>query len=132
MMKRLTEEDIVEINNSKGIDHWLSGIFKEPFGVPNEEKRLLVYSRYETGGYSCGNCWGDSAEPYVNEKPDNHFKVLDLVLEKIAPTITYLEYKKITELIHSNTQTDWEYYGNSTDWAIEYIVLEELYEHFNI
>ncbi len=132
-MKRLTEQDIAEINDSKEIDSWYSGIFKEPFGVPNTEKRLLVYSRYESGGVSGGSCWDSSnPQPYTSERPKNHMKILDLVLEKLCPNITYLDYKKISELIVNSEISEYEYYGNSTDWVIEYIPLDELYKHFNL
>lgn len=131
-MKRLTEEDIKEINNSGKIDSWYSGIWEEPFGVPNDEKRLLIYSRYESGGYSGGSCWGNEARAYSKTMPKNHMKILDLVLEKVCPNLTYLEYKSISRLIQSNEKTEYEYYGNSTNFIVEYLPLDDLYKHLGI
>jgi hypothetical protein len=30
-------------------------------------------------------------------------------------------------MVHTNSETEYEYYGNSTEFEIEYIVLSELY-----
>ena len=103
------------------------GIFKQPNGIPVSVKEHVVYCRYETGGYSGGSCWDDSdPQPYVEDVPKDRFKVLDIVLEELFPDIKYLQYKQIEELIKDNEDTEMEYYGNSTDWKCEYIVLSEL------
>ena len=103
------------------------GIFKEPYGIPVHIKEPVIYCRYETGGYSGGSCWGDrNPEYYSEDVPKDRFKVLDLVLEVLFPDIKYLQYKQIEELIHDNEETEYEYYGNSTDWKCEYIILSEL------
>jgi len=62
---------------------------------------------------------------------DDGFIVLDLTLEKLMPNITYLKYKQILKLIHTNEETDYEYYGNSTEWKVEYIILSELENFLN-
>ena len=103
------------------------GIFKEPYAIPVHIKEPVIYCRYETGGYSGGSCWDDSNPEYYSEDvPKDRFKVLDLVLEVLFPDIKYLQYKQIEELIHDNEETEYEYYGNSTDWKCEYIILSEL------
>lgn len=102
------------------------GIFTEPYGIPIHIKEPVVYTRYEIGGYSGGNCWGDEATRYEEEPPKDKWKVLDLLLRETAPTITYLQYKEIEGLIHTNEETQYGYYGNSTDERIEYIILREL------
>jgi hypothetical protein len=104
------------------------GIFTQPYGIPTDVKTPVVYTRYTIGGYSGGSCWGDEAERFEEDAPKDKWKVLDLVLKEICPTITYLQYKEIEDLIHDNEETQLEYYGNSTDEKIEYIILEELEE----
>ena len=121
----MKEELIKAINEKCPYDQ---GIFFQPFGIPDGIETHVVYSRVETGGTSGGNCWNDDeARPYVaDEAEEEPMKVLDILLEEIAPKITYLQYKKIQKLIHSNEHTEWQYYGNSTDYKIEYILLPEL------
>lgn len=122
----MTEE---EINNVNKKCQYNQGIFKEPYGIPVHIKEPVIYTRYETGGYQGGSCWGTDAEPYCTDEPEDKFEVLDFVLEVLMPNITYLQYKKImNKLVHDNYESEYEYYGNSTDWKIEYIVLSELEE----
>ncbi len=119
----LTCDQIDKINNDCPYGQ---GVFFQPNMIPVDVKELVIYSRYETGGYRDGNCYGDRPNSYQNEAPDDRFKVLDLVLKELLPNISYLQYKQIDALIKNNEETDREYYGNSTDWKVEYIVLSEL------
>ncbi len=123
---KLTVEDIKEINSMCPENQ---GVFSEPNGIPVDVKTPVVYMRWETGGWRGGSCWeGGVAKPYQNEEGKPKFKVLDLVLKKLKPDISFLDFREIEELIHTNSETDREYYGNSTDYDIEYIILSELEE----
>lgn len=105
------------------------GVYFQPNGVPVRIKELVIYTRYETGGVSGGSCWDSSdPRPYTEEPPKNKFKVLDMVLKELMPNITYLQFKEIDSLIHSEEESEREYYGNHTDYKVEYIVLSELYK----
>jgi len=127
---KMTQEEIKEINAKCPYNQ---GIFVEPSMIPVHIKEPVIYCRYETGGYSGGSCWDDSdPQPYYNDVPKDRFKVLELVLEKLKPNITYLQYKKIESMIHDNEETEHEYYGNQTDWKVEYIVLSELEAFLNV
>ena len=120
----MTNEEIEDINKECPYDQ---GIFFQPNMIPINIKEHVIYSRYETGGYSGGSCWDDSdPRPYTEDIQEDRFKVLDLVLAKLKPNITYLQYKKIEGMIRDNEDTEQEYYGNSRDWKVEYIVLSEL------
>lgn len=119
---KLTQEQINRVNSQCPYDQ---GVFFQPYGIPVGVNEHVIYMRWESHGYSGGNCWDDSdPEPYENEKPE--FKVLDLVLAELKPDISYLNYKKVQNLIKSNENTEWEYYGNSTTYGIQYVVLSEL------
>lgn len=126
----LTKKEIEQINSEVPYDQ---GIFLQPYGIPVKVKELVIYTRYDTGGYNGGSCWDNyKATPYIKEIPKDKFKVLDLVLKKIKPAITYLEFKEIESLIKKNTDSIDEYYGNSTDYCVEYIILSELYNFLDI
>lgn len=124
----MTKEEIKEINDKCPSNQ---GIFVEPSMIPVHIKEPVIYSRYCVGGYGGGNCYDDDAEPYTEEPPKDRFKVLELVLEKLKPSITFFQYKKIEGMIHDNEETDNQYYGNSTDWKVEYIILSELEAFLN-
>lgn len=124
----LSQSQIEKINKVTS-NSWNAnqGVYLQPTGVPVRIKELVIYTRYETGGYSGGSCWDSSdPQPYLEEPPSDKFKVLDMVLEELMPNITYLQFKKIDALIHSEEESENEYYGNSTDYKVEYIVLSEL------
>jgi len=125
-MTKLTTEQIEKLNNDCPYGQ---GIFLQPYGIPINEKRLVIYSSYTSGGYSGGSCWDDS-EPrrYENEVPNDHMEALDKVLSVLCPNISYLNFKKIEKLMNHEFDTRTEYYGNSSDITVDYIVLDELYE----
>lgn len=119
----LTEEDIAQINSECPRDQ---GIFKEPNCVPTRIKELVVYSRYETGGFQGGGYGGRRSERYTEAPPADRMKVLDLVLARLMPNISYLQFRQIERIVQTNQDTDEHYYGNSTDYMVEYIILSEL------
>lgn len=125
----LNETDIKEINKAVA-DSWNEGIFVEPNHIPVHIKEPVIYMRWTKSGYEGGNCWGDESSWFENDNPK--FTVIDLVLKKIKPEITYLQYKEIEKLIHTNSETEHEYYGNSNDIEVEYIILSDLYKALNI
>lgn len=128
-MNKLTKEQIDQINSESSCDQ---GIFSEPYGIPDTEKRLVIYSRYDKCGVAGGSCWGTELYDYHNEAPKDHMAILDEVLKVLCPSITYLEYKEIEKLKHNNEKTTYEYYGNESTDFIEWIVLDDLYELLNI
>ena len=126
----LTKEQIEEINSKVPYGQ---GIFKEPYGIPNHIKELVIYTKWTSGGRP-GSCWDDENtvnEDYTCDRPSDAFKVLDLVLQILKPNTTFLQYKEIQNLVDSNTETDYGYYGDYTEDTIEWIVLSDLYKLLN-
>ena len=120
---KITKQDIEEINAI--CPFYEQGIFVQPNGIPTDVKEPVIYMRWTVGGRQGGSCWRTPThEREAEDKPK--FKALDLVLKRIKPDITFLQYREIEELVHTNEETDREYYGNSTDYKIEYIILSEL------
>ncbi len=123
----LTKEQVEEINKEC---EYGQGVFREPFGIPNDIKGLVVYTRWESGGRG-GSCWDEEDtvnEDYINDRPDDCFVVLDKVLKILKPDISSLDFKKIEALKNSNEETDYGYYGDYTSDTIEWIVLDDLIE----
>jgi len=119
----LTKEQIDQINEKCPYNQ---GIFTEPYAIPHIIKEPVIYMRWELGGYSGGSCWNDNEPTRYSGEVKPNFEVLDIVLKELSPNITYLQYKDIEKLIQSDEKSEWEYYGNSTDWGIQFIILSEL------
>ena len=126
----MTPDEIKAFNNSYQKDNQYDhnqGIYSEPNGIPVHIKEPVMYMRYEIGGIEGGSCWEDSdPQPYTKYKLEDEWKALDKFLSMYCPNISYLNYKKIDTLIHTNEETDWEYYGNCTEYRVKYIKLKQL------
>lgn len=125
----LTKEQIEKINKLAPNEYQTNeqGIFTEPYGIPVHIKEPVIYCRYENGGVTGGSCWGDSdPRHYTKDAPKDKMKVLDLVLKELKPDLTFLQFREIEGLIHTNEETEHEYYGNCVEWSIEYIILSDL------
>ena len=126
----ITKEIIDKINKACPMDWQVNeqGIFKQPFGVPDNIDGYVIYMRYESGGVRGGSCWDSSnPTPYTNDDVPN-FEVLDIFLKEVCPQISYLKYKEIENSILDSTDSEWEYYGNRTDFEIKYIRLDRVLE----
>jgi hypothetical protein len=125
MKMELSKTQIESINVNCPSDQ---GVFSEPNGIPYGVKGLVVYMRWEKGGMRGGCYGGDTAERYTSTERKPRFAALDLVLKELKPDITFLQFRELDDLIQNNHDTDLEYYGNSTDYEIEYILLSDLIE----
>lgn len=88
--------------------------------------------KWITGGMRGGSCWDEgNSQRYASEgDPKPEFEDLDLILEKVIPHITFLQYKKLCKsLIKEESWSEDEYYGNSTNYMINYISIDELYNY---
>ena len=120
----LTKKQIEEINKKCPFDQ---GIFTEPWGIPTHIKEPVIYTVYITGGVDGGTCWEDSdPQRFAEEPPKDRYKVIELVLSILMPKITFIEYKQVEALMHTNDETECQYYGNEDDKRVEYIILSEL------
>lgn len=125
----MTQEQITKINKAltdKGL--YDQGVFTEPTGIPNHIKEPVVYYKWSPGGYSGGSCWESSnCQPYTTSVSDREKnEVLNMVIKELNPNISYMKYREIESKIHHNDWSDSEYYGNCTDWEIEYILVSDI------
>lgn len=123
----LTQSQIEAINKECPYGQ---GIFREPFGIPDYIKELVVYTKWTSGGKN-GSYLDDENtvnEHYNCNRPKYAFKVLDLTLKLLKPEVTFLQFREIETLIDSNIKTDYGYYGDYTEDTIEWIKLSDLYK----
>ena len=84
-------------------------------------------------GYMSGSCWDD--EDTVNEYTEQEkpqFNALELVLAKVKPDISHLQYNAVLNLIQEASETDYGYYGDYSDYEVNYIILDDLYNLLGI
>jgi len=99
----------------------------EEYKVCIEDGRYLYSDSWSLGGSWC-NCWGDSGSVSGEPVPSS-FTELDMLLEKICPTITFLQYKNIfSQCVETKTYTEGDYYGGSVEYAKYKCDLEKLFD----
>ena len=127
---KLTKEQIKKINDGlygQGVCENLKDVY-ELRGCYVAGKSGVVYNVYETGGKSGGHYDGSKAEAYkVDERPK--FIALVRVLKALYPSLSFLDFQEIEGMIEHTSRSDGgDYYGNSSEYRIDYISLDKLYE----
>ena len=127
----LTQSQIAAINKECIYNQ---GIFREPFGIPNHIKDLVIYTRWSSGGRP-GSCWDDEDtvnEVYSNDRPGDAYNIIELILKELGVDDAVSVYSnEIQGLIQSNTETEYGYYGDYTEDTIEWIELSYFFEILN-
>lgn len=88
----------------------------------------LIQTTWVTGGMEGGSCWDTPLRRISpEEEPEDEFLVT--VLEKFAPSITFLQFKRLTkdDLYERYETTEREYYGNYTETSHRDLDLEVLF-----
>lgn len=93
-------------------------------------KPFIRSEAWVTGGMSGGNCWDSEASTIYWTEEAKELIDLDVLLQKIAPDMTYLQYKELIRELDVKRQTYSvnEYYGNYTDHEYKYIELDHLHD----
>lgn len=91
---------------------------------PYEPALSLIWS---TGGVGGGNCWGGEPRPYSNDEAEPEWKSLVEILDHFCPNISYLKYRFLMTLVTSDSYCESEYYGNSRNYAVKLLKLQDLY-----
>lgn len=99
-------------------------------------RRMREYTKelhieWLTGGMRGGNCWGGEPQRIESWELDNEpdFESLDEVLEHFAPQITFMEYKRLNQVVvEEDSRFEPDYYGNSSEYTIKKVELKKLYK----
>lgn len=79
------------------------------------------------GGSSGAGCWDDTPSlPYRDNdvKPSD---MLECILERVAPDISFLEYRRLQQLVTEHEEDRYhDYYGNYSTYRITRISVSEL------
>lgn len=85
-------------------------------------KRWIVGCKQNgDGDYDCDELTPRPAEP------EPEFLALNKLLMSLSPALTFIEYQSITKLILIDEIEEYEYYGNTVEYMVKYIKLEDLY-----
>jgi len=92
--------------------------------------KLKLKEEWMTGGAWGGNCWNDSDPSSYGPDPEKEpeFEQLDEILERVAPTIGFLQYKQLMQKVKYDTRTEREYYGNHTSYASKEISIDDIWD----
>lgn len=134
----LEEDDLLKTILDEGLHiHDLKVVYHEVPKVPEwqialnrkgspDYARTLKTEKWCLGG-TWGNYLGSTGTVHADDPIEN--TVLDDLLEKIAPDITLLTYKKLVrECVVLKEKHETDYYGGSTDYAWWETDLEKMYD----
>ena len=96
----------------------------------NRDEELPPYLEleYEIGGAEGGDCYGGESEEWSSNAAPPDFEDLDNLLFKIAPSISFLQHKKLMRTLDLETseRRSNDYYGNYTDYRIKRVTLQNI------
>lgn len=108
---------------------YLSGYHK-PYGnepiLDSKDFNGFVSDSWRVGGVNGGNCWGGQADQPVSADDPAELTILDEFLEQKMPTLSFLQYKKISKFIKTQEWSCREYYGNYYEYKCCYITFEDI------
>lgn len=91
--------------------------------------RIFIAVKWTIGGMEGGSYTGQEAYAINYSEPEPEMD-LDKVLERVAPNISFLEYKRILrECIEQGDHRESEYYGNYENQRFKKCRLDKLFKH---
>lgn len=115
-MKKMTEKEFTEACNGYG-QSWSN----------------CFMVKWCTGGTS-GSCWGPELMSVSPDAPEE-LTSLDDFLSDYFPEITFMQYKKISNAVSTDTASEGDYYGGTTHSVkkiMYYSTLQELLVNMNL
>lgn len=101
-------------------------VFADKYNIELNDTLKMKSASWCLGG-SYQNCWGTGGSVSSEDQPTS-YEDFDLLLEKICPNITFLQYKKLyNSCIEIETYNEHDYYGGSTEHAYFECDIEKLY-----
>ena len=101
------------------------GVF-EPLSLYNGLNGELTSNTWTTGG-TWGDCWGGKGE--CDPDPQPEFEEFDRLIERVAPNITFMKYKRLySECVEILNDYECDYYGGRRTTARYRCDLKKLYD----
>jgi hypothetical protein len=129
IIKNTSKSNRYRYNNDCLSNYWSTSSNLKYIYDNHKDIKLVFYNAVEIGGMRGGSCWDDTKPEYYSGSADiSKWDTLDLVLETLFPAITVLTYRKLQALQSTDSYTDYEYYGNTTDYHVSYFIVKDLYD----
>lgn len=93
----------------------------------NKKDNPVIFWIENCSGAEGGNWRGGKPKGYTHNIGFNYKELKDF-LRVYYPNLTLTKYWEIEKLIQTDEYTEYEYYGNYSDYIIKYIELKKLYE----
>lgn len=117
----------VVTNNVVRKSNWQ--MFADKYGIQHNDGEYRS-SSWSMGGTS-GNCWNNHIST-VSGEPQPNFVEFDEMLEKICPTISFLQYKKIyNACVDTGSLIEGDYYGGSITYGYYTLNVQSFYDELS-
>jgi hypothetical protein len=128
----ITEKDLTDFIKTIKLPY-RSNIGKIEFKYYDDDsQKIYVYSIIETGGVTGGNYNSNKLSSYTTtDELINQFKIFDLILENYKPDMSFIKYNNFKYKLTVEEHSENEYYGNSTNYLMTYISLEDMVKFLN-
>lgn len=100
----------------------------------NSNYNFLLEKRWVTGGIGGGSCWdepGDDPHYEISGQEEPEDNTIDVILKTLAPEITIEAFLKDDDeykFWDEEYDSEYEYYGNHTEYSVKKLNLEILFE----
>lgn len=121
----LALEDFQKGWNRPYLSGYVYESWKKKPNLKDKDFKGFYSEEWATGGRTGGTPWGDKTTALEAEDPKEMI-VLDEFLEKYFPSITILQYRRLSRLINFETWSDDQYYGNNAIYKCAYITFEDI------
>lgn len=122
-MERIIAEKIIDHIEDKFKSSYYSKTYKDAQHFFERALKDGFSTSWSLGG-TWGNCWGNKGTSSPDVEPE--MAELDDFLIKNFPQVSYMQYKVIARKIDTQTNSDHDYYGGSTQQAIKTLSFNDL------
>jgi adenylate kinase family enzyme len=102
-------------------------VWMDENGVAPDDNGFITSDSWSLGG-TYGSCWNDEIHHVSPGEPLTCFREFDELIEKVAPDINFLKYKRLySETVTSQTRSEGDYYGGTVTYAYLQCDVNKLY-----
>jgi hypothetical protein len=109
---------------------YLSGYVHESWknepNLKDKDFKGFCSEEWAVSGRTGGTPWNDDELVPLEAEDPKEIVILDEFLEKYFPSITILQYKRLSRLIKFQNWSDDQYYGNNANYKCAYITFEDI------